>query len=162
MIFSSFFLLGCGYALIGQGSSVPSDIHSIAIPTFTNTSQEPGMETTFTQVVREEFIKNGRLTVVENKKADWIMKGEINEYYLKPVSFDSRDNVVAYWIEMTLSIELTDAKSKKIILQQKFHPHWDYRVTAAVSMSNIRRLEGIENAARDFGKTLTSLIVEGF
>lgn len=162
LIFSFSFLLGCGYKLLGHGSSVPPDVHSISIPTFSNTSQEPAIERTFTQVVREEFINDGRLAVVDNQKADWNLKGEIKEYYLKPVSFDSRDNVTAYWIEMTLFIELTDVKKKKTIFKQNFHPHWDYRVTSAVSLSNIKRMEGINNAARDFGKTLTSLIIEGF
>ncbi len=155
-------MAGCGYGLVGGGSSLPKNVHTISIPTFTNSSKEPGIERQFTQTLREEFIKDGRLKVADSVKADWRLTGEIKRYSLKPVSFDSQDNVTGYWIEMALIMELTDRKNRKTIFKQKFNPRWDYNVTSKVSISNIRRVEGIENAARDFGKTLISLIIEGF
>lgn len=155
-------IAGCGYNLVGKGSSVPKNVRTISIPTFTNVSQEPGIEVTFTQVVREEFIRDGRLKVVDSRKADWLLTGEIQGYALSPVSFDSSDNVTAYWIEMALTVKLKDRRNKKDIFEQSFNPHWDYAVTSAVSLSNVSRLQGIENAAKDFGKTLTSLAIEGF
>ena len=102
------------------------------------------------------------MKVASVKRADWIVRGEIRGYFLKPVSFDSRDNVTAYWIEMVLFVVIKDVKNDKIILKQDFTPHWDYQVTSAVSSSNVSRLEGIQNAATDFGKTLISLVIEGF
>lgn len=155
-------IVGCGYGLVGTGSALPKNVRTISIPTFTNTSKEPGIERKFTQVVREEFIKDGRLKVIDSRKTDWRLSGGIKDYYLKPVSFDANDNVTAYWIEMTLFVKLTDNRSKKNIFEQQFHPLWDYRVTSEVSLTNIRRQEGIENAAKDFAKTLISLIIEGF
>jgi len=153
---------GCGYGLVGRGASLPPGVRTIAVPTFTNTGQEPGIERTFTQSIREEFNKYGRLKVANSRKADWIIKGEIKEYHLNPVSFDSQDNVSAYRIEMRLHVKVTDTRKKKIILDREFHPNWDYKVTSGVALSNLRKLEGIENAARDFGQTLTSLLIEGF
>jgi len=153
---------GCGYHLVGHDSNLPPDVRSIAIPTFVNSSSEPGIETTFTQLVRDEFIRDGRLKVASAKRADWLLNGRIQEYSLKPVSFDSSDNVTAYWIEMTLVVELLDNRNQKKIFERTFHPHWDYQVTSGVTLSNIRRVEGINNAAMDFGRTLISLIIEGF
>lgn len=169
--FSSIFLLvlilcqsiaGCGYHLVGLGSSLPPHIQSIAIPLFSNKSAEPGIERELTGRMREGFITDGRLRVVEEGEADMILKGEINIYSLKPLSFDSQDNVTEYRVEMDISVKLKDVIENKVLIDQILKSKWDYEVNKELASTEERRIAAIKHASRDLAHRLISIVIEGF
>ncbi|MFV1951473.1 MAG: LPS assembly lipoprotein LptE [Nitrospinota bacterium] len=155
-------ITGCGYHLVGLGSSLPPHIKSIAIPLFSNKSTEPGIERELTGSVREWFITDGRLKVVEEGEADMILKGEINRYSLRPVSFDSQDNVTEYWVEMDISVKLKDVIENKVLIDQVLKSKWDYGVNKELVSTEARRIAAIKDASRDFAQRLISITIEGF
>src|SRR5215472_16898993 len=48
-------LAGCGYHTAGKGAALPPDLHTIAIPTFTNVTTAYRAEQILTQAVVHEF-----------------------------------------------------------------------------------------------------------
>ena len=67
---SCFLFSGCGYHLVGTGSSLPSHLKTISIPVFKNTSSQPEIHRELTSAVLEAFISDGRLKVAKKGNAD--------------------------------------------------------------------------------------------
>src|ERR1041384_1352189 len=77
---------GCGYALAGKGSFLPSYIQTIGIPEFTNRTTVFNLETQLTQKVRAEFIGRGKYRILpEGTGVDAILTGEILAADVVPV-----------------------------------------------------------------------------
>ncbi len=99
---------GCGYHLVGYGSSLPNHIKTIAIPTFKNSSIEPNIHRDVTDSIRRAFISDGRLKLIDARRADLIIKGTLIKYQLQPVSFSAQDTVDEYIIRLGVQIEAYD------------------------------------------------------
>lgn len=100
--------------------------------------------------------------MVEEGEADMILKGEINRYSLRPVSFDSQDNVTEYWVEMDISVKLKDVIENKVLIDQVLKSKWDYGVNKELVSTEARRIAAIKDASRDFAQRLISITIEGF
>ena len=59
----------CDYSLVGRGSSLPPNVANASIPVFENKTGEPDVDTIVTRVVKDEFINDGRLKIVESPSA---------------------------------------------------------------------------------------------
>tara|TARA_B100000315_G_scaffold83731_1_gene76754 strand:+ start:8715 stop:9248 length:534 start_codon:yes stop_codon:yes gene_type:complete len=155
--------VGCGgYRLVGTGSGVAGSANKIAIPVFKNNTSEPGIERNVTAKVREEFIQNGKLRVVRKKNADLIFTGNINHYELRPVSFDTNDNVTEYWVIMNIDVKVKDTSENKFLIDQTFKSKWTYEVSSALLSSERARIEAIDEASSDFAEKMIGIVVEGF
>lgn len=103
---------GCGYRL---GSILPSNIKSVAVPTFKNMTPEPGVEMAITNEVINQFQIDGTLIVVENDDADVRLEGEIIEYRREPLRFAGQDfrEVSEYRLRLITRLTLVDLKTHK-------------------------------------------------
>ena len=153
---------GCGYHLVGYGSSLPAHIKTIAIPTFKNSSIEPNIHRDATDSIRQAFISDGRLKLIDVKRADLIIKGTLINYQLQPVSFSAQDTVDEYIIRLGVQIEAYDRIKKRILVKQEFNTQWDYRVTSSVIGSESAKNTALIEAYNDLADRLVSIIIEQF
>jgi len=153
---------GCGYHLVGYGSSLPAHIKTIAIPTFKNSSTEPNIHRDATESIRRAFISDSRLKVIDARRADLIIKGTLINYQLQPVSFSAQDTVDEYIIRLGVQIEAYDRIKKKILFKQEFNTQWDYRVTSSVIDSELAKNTALIEAYNDLADRLVSIIIEQF
>jgi hypothetical protein len=112
--------------------------------------------------VRESFIRDGRLKVVNKQNADLIFTGQIDDYEIRPVSFDSNNNATEYWVIMNIDVKLQDTVTNKNLIDQKFRSKWDYKVASEVLSSERARINAIDEASRDFAERMVSIVIEGF
>ncbi len=155
--------VGCGgYRLVGTGSRTAGSASKIAIPVFKNNTPEPGIERNVTAKVREAFIQDGRLQVVRVKKADLIFRGNVNHYALRPISFDTNDNVTEYSVIMNIDVKVKDTSKKKFLVNQTFRSKWTYKVSSELLSSEMARIEAIDEASNDFAEKMISIVVDGF
>lgn len=152
----------CGYHLVGTRPGLAARAGNIAIPVFVNNSSEPGIERNVTAKVRESFIRDGRLKVVNKQSADLIFTGQIDHYEIRPVSFDNNNSATEYWVIMNIDVKLQDTDTKKNLIDQKFRSKWDYKVTSEVLSSERARINAIDEASRDFAERMVSIVIEGF
>jgi outer membrane lipopolysaccharide assembly protein LptE/RlpB len=82
-------LFGCGYKMVGKETHLPPGIASLAIPTFSNKTLEPGIEIAFTQAFLGKFIFDRRVKIVERASADAVMEGVVKEFNIFSVSYDA-------------------------------------------------------------------------
>jgi outer membrane lipopolysaccharide assembly protein LptE/RlpB len=153
---------GCGYHLVGYGSSLPAHIKTIAIPTFKNSSTEPNIHRDATESIRRAFISDSRLKLIDARRADLIIKGTLINYQLQPVSFSAQDTVDEYIIRLGVQIEAYDRIKKKILFKQEFNTQWDYRVTSSVIDSELAKNTALIEAYNDLADRLVSIIIEQF
>lgn len=162
VILASAFLLvgGCAYSLRGN---LPGHIRTVAIPVFTNKTQEPGVENLLTRAVVDAFVTSGRLKVVRPEDADSILEGEIVGYQLNSLSFDPRVNVREYRLTVTLNLQFKDVKKNVVLWRQEgVQEKADFRVQGQVSATISSEESALRTAAVDIGRAIVNLTVERF
>src|SRR2546427_11782628 len=103
---------GCGYSIRGN---LPAHIKTVAVPVFVNKTTEPGLEDIITRAVVDAFTTNSGLKVVDPKRADSILEGEIVGYQLQPLAFPPGANVQQYRVVVTLNLLFRDLRKNDIL-----------------------------------------------
>ncbi len=152
----------CGYSLVGRGSSLPPNIRSVQIPQFKNMTREPDLETIITRIVREEFIRDGRLKVIDTDAADSRLEGVILSYNFRPLTYDANNNVTDYSIEMVFMISHTENVTDRKLLKQRVETKWQYKVDPSITVAEAQRLAAIEFAGSRASESILSLVLEAF
>jgi predicted nucleic-acid-binding protein len=159
---SCFLFSGCGYHLVGTGSSLPPHLKTIHISVFKNTSSQPEIHRELTSAVLETFINDGRLKVVKKDTADLIMEATLNYYKLRNVTFGSQDLVSGIIIELGVQLKITDQIKNKTFMEKQLQTQWDFKSTNDVAATERARLEALDLAFQDLGRRLVSLLVDQF
>lgn len=152
----------CGYHLTGTGNTLPAHLKTVAIPVFDNTSSEPDIHRNMTNVIRQSFINDGRLKVVKRSDADLVMRGVLNSYSLQAVSFDTSDVALEYYVALGVDIDVKDMVKRKQFLKQNFTTKWDFRTDADVINNEASRQEALNDAYKELGNRLVSIVIDQF
>ncbi len=163
ILFLIFGLNSCGYQLAGTGTAkLPAYIKTITIPVFENRSQEPTIQRNLTTEIRKAFITDGRLKVVNHRKANLLMKGVLTKYYIRAVAFDTRDVATEYWVYLTVDIKVLDQVKNRPHLNQTLNVRWDYRPGNDVINAEAARQAAFDEAYRVLSIRLVSLVNDKF
>ena len=156
------FLSGCGYT---QQAHLPNDIKTIAIPTFKNEippkeqfAYHPGLEVELTNAIRNRFIFDGNLKVMEEDKADAVLEGAIISYEQEGLRFDRLESVQEYRLFLVVRFKLIDRRTKKVLIQE---PNFSGRSEFFVSRSPVSSRRASANSATfDLARSLVDRIIE--
>lgn len=165
-------MASCGYRFVSSGGIVPEGAKTIAIPVFLNGTNEPYVDTDMTRAVVEEFLTDGRLSVVNLEDADLVLRGKILKFELVPTSYaaptgnlaDTR--VSTYNVSITLSLSVEDARNQKVLLQEKglgmtFISSFPVML-GDVSSTKTAKEAAIRSACRDVALTVRSRVLDAF
>jgi outer membrane lipopolysaccharide assembly protein LptE/RlpB len=156
-------LWGCGYRLEGRETPLPPGIQTIAIPTMANQTLEPGIENAFTEAMIREFNLDGRLKVVSEKRADSILEGSIEDFFISSISYDVSGFASEYRAIVTVGATLRRPDTGEILWSvPSLRDTQDYKVTSNVLSNEARKQEAIEEIARQLAGTVHDLIMERF
>ena len=161
LLFGLALLSACGYNLVGRGTFLPKEIKTISIPIFQNTTPEPNLENDVSNQIRQKFITDGRLKVVEDS-GQLLLTGKIISYNLQPVAYDANNNVSEYLILMDFHVVLTNRAKNEQMLDQTFNTKWHYKVSTEITDSESQRRDAIREASIDAAERMVSLVIEGF
>ncbi len=151
---------GCGYSFRGN---LPDHIRTVAVPIFTNKTQEPAVENAITAAVIDAFSNSGKLKVVSAGQADSVLEGEIVGYQLQSIAFDRQLNVREYRLLVTLNIQFRDVRRGGMLWRQEgLQETSDFRVPGQVSETISREEGAVREAARDIGRKIVNLAVDRF
>lgn len=104
--------------MVGKETHVPPGLSSIAIPTFKNSTFEPGIEIPFTQAFLNEFIQDRRVKVVNRAEADSILEGVVKYFTTSSVAYDKSGFVLQYAINVVVDLTLKD-RTGKVLWEEK-------------------------------------------
>jgi Lipopolysaccharide-assembly len=160
---------GCGYTLAGRGSFLPSSIHTIGVPTFTNHSAVFNLETTLTEKVRGEFIGRGKYQILpQDSGVDAVLVGDISGVSVAPVSFNTQQLASRYTITISASIQLKDLHENKVLWENpSLIFRQDYDNTSGVNALDSAAFFGqeanaLDRVSTDFARSIVSAILEAF
>jgi len=162
LVLLALLLNGCGYHLIGTGSTLPEHLKTLSIPVFTNSSSQPEIHRELTSAIINSFITDGRVKVVREGKSDMVMQGNLIHYELKTVSFSSNDFADNYIVVLGVDVEVTDKVKNEPYLKQNLRTEWNYTATTDIVDTESARLAALEEAYRVLGNRLVSLLVNQF
>jgi hypothetical protein len=161
--------VGCGYSLAGRGSFLPSYIHTIGVPTFTNRTPVFNLESMLTQKVRAEFIGRGKYQILpDNTGVDALLTGEVTAVTIQPANFNAQQLASRYTITMTARIELRDMRENKVLWENPgvlFRQ--DYDATAGRTNTDPAAFfqqdtTALDRMSSEFARTIVSAILEAF
>jgi len=163
--FSIFVLLvemGCGYRFAGEGFGPSPEIQSIAIPTFTNRTYEAGIETTVTNSLLAELIKDRRLRVVGEDGADAIMEGTVTSFSTESVAYDPAGLVLEYRTWVSLDVMVRRHKRGEVLWSRRELTESEvYRVSSSVLFTEAEKERAIRKIAEKLARRIRRLLFDG-
>ena len=106
-------IIGAGCAGYTPQVSLPSYIQKIAVPVYLNKTQTYNIEQYVTQKTIDQFIANGKLTIIDEQNADGILKVNIDKYQLTAITFDINQVPQQYRLRIYISIYFFDNKNQR-------------------------------------------------
>ncbi len=158
----AFLFVGCGYHTAGKSSLIPTDVKTIAVPSFINQTQTYRIESILTQAVIREFNTRTRFRIVSDPDgADAVLRGTVVSTQLAPVTYDSNTGrASSALVTVSMKVALT-AKDGKVLYE---NANYTYREQYQVSreLSSFFEEEGpaVDRLSRDFARTLVSNVLE--
>ncbi len=157
-------LTGCSYHTVGAAAHVPPNIHTLAVPTFTNGTQAAHTEFLFTQSVIREL--NTRTRYVVSPKAgdaDATLTGTIVTQTSSPLTYDSSSGQTSsYLITITAKVVLR-ARDGHVLYENDAIPFREqYQSTQDLTLFIQEDSPAVQRLARDFAQTLVADMLESF
>jgi hypothetical protein len=113
---------GCGpYSFNPAGRQAYSNI---AVPLFENRSSEYGIREALTEGVIDGFIQDGTLPVVNERRADVVLRGTVVNYVRRPYTYDAQEQVQEYRVYITISARLEDPVKRKVLWEEPQLSQW--------------------------------------
>lgn len=139
---------GCGYQMVGKETHVPPGLNSVAVPTFSNQTLEPGIEVPFTQGFLREFINDRRVRVVNRREADSILEGVIKDFQIYSVSYDRSGIALEYQTTVVIDLTLKRQSGEILWKEQNFSETRWYRTSTSVLTSESNKAAAIQQIGR--------------
>ena len=118
------------------GRTLPTWIKNIYVPMFKNQSGNYGLQIKLTQAVNNEFLRDGRLRVVKNERADVRVEGTIVSFQAKPEASTTDNIPLTTSYTMKCLVKLFDP-----VASDRSVPVSSYTVTAStLFISDTRRM----------------------
>jgi outer membrane lipopolysaccharide assembly protein LptE/RlpB len=165
VVLLSMALAGCGYHVAGKANRLPQSVHTIAIPSFVNQTQQYKLEQLLTQAVVREFITRTRYKIVNqvDPDADATLRGYLTMVQISPVTFDSqtgRASTVLVTIGMRVS--LVDRQGRAIFDNQNYVFRDQYQVSRELSSFFQEESPAMQRLSTQFARTLVSNVLEAY
>ena len=147
-------LWGCGYKMVGKETHLPPGVSSIAIPTFTSKTLEPGVEVPFTQAFLKEFIRDRRVKVVDRAEADSILEGIIKSFSIYSVSYDRSGYALEYRVNIVIDLTLKKRNGDIIWREKDFLETLTYHASSDVLISEANKVDAIQRIGRGMAERI--------
>lgn len=141
-------LTGCGYQLVGKETHVPPGLTSVAIPTFTNQTFEPGIEVPFTKGFLMEFIQDRRVKVLDRAEADSILEGVIKTLQIYSVAYDRSGLATEYQTTVVIDLTLRKRTGEILWIEKDISESRWYKAYSGVLSSEFSKDAAIQQIGR--------------
>jgi hypothetical protein len=147
--------LVCAGCYSFTGASVPSHLHTIAIPMVDDQSNfgEAGLREQFTQLLVQKFISDNSLQIADRGVADCILEGAIVSITDAPLVIQAGEQVSRRRVTMSVKFVFQDVKTKRKVWERSFSNTGDYDSGGGLS----KRQDGLTEA---LGKLADDVLLE--
>jgi outer membrane lipopolysaccharide assembly protein LptE/RlpB len=155
---------GCGYSLVGHGSTLPATVRVIRFRTLANETSRVGVEQRVSREVARELATRGRFEVSANAgHADAELAGAVTQFDLYPVAFDEQGRAKEYQVAVTARVTLKELPDEKTLWENPAYTFREsYTLPGSAASYADRENEAIDRVAERFAASLVSSLLEGF
>lgn len=155
---------GCGYSLVGRGSTLPATVRVIRFQTFANATTRVGVEQRVSSEVARELATRGRFEVrADAREADAELSGAVTQFDLYAVAFDEQGRAKEYQVAITARVALKTLPDEKVLWENLAYTFREnYTLPASAASYVDRENEAIDRVAERFAASLVSSVLEGF
>jgi outer membrane lipopolysaccharide assembly protein LptE/RlpB len=155
---------GCGYALVGRGSTLPPEVKSVYLKPLENLTPRAQVEQILTRALATELVTRRTFDVASSLEgADAELSGAVTSFVLTPVSFDAEGRATQYEISIVVNVQLKQIVPEKVLYK---NDGYLFRASYEIQSSELgyqdRETPAIERTAEDFAETLVTDLLEGF
>ena len=156
---------GCGYALVGHASNVPTDVHEVYVQPLENRTPRAQADQFLTRSIADELVTRQRFAVLSSPEgADAVISGAVTAFAVTPVAFDAEGRATEYEIVITAAMEFRRAGEDGEVLWQ--NDRYVFRQSYPISVSEVEYIDlgdqALQEAADRFAETMVSDLLEGF
>jgi len=164
-------MCGCGYHTAGHFSTMPKNVHVIAVPVMENKTSTYRVEQKLTAATIHEFLVKTHYRVVPDANGgDAVLTGKVLSMEVVPLLFQttstattSTAQATAMLVTMRCEVTLTDRTTEKVLYH---NPEFLFRNEYELS-TDVRNFfqEGdpaLDRMARDFAARLVAAVTENF
>ncbi len=153
------------YKQAGKGEALPSHIKTLAIPPFQNPSLRYKVEQRFTAAMIDEVLRRQRAlqVVAKAEGADAVMLGTIKQFAYRGVLLDDFGRARVFEITVVAGITVKDQTKNKVLYDnQNYIFKTEYEITGDPNTFFNEEGPAVERLARDFAKSVLTMVMEGF
>jgi outer membrane lipopolysaccharide assembly protein LptE/RlpB len=158
-------LSGCGYHTAGKVSTLPTQIHLLAVPAFTNETHAYRVEQVLaTSVVRELTTRtNYRIVDHKDPEADATLNAAVTQTSTAPLTYDSTTGrATSSLVTVTLNVSLVDKKGSVLFSNPNYTFREEYEISQQAASFFNEESPALERLSQDVARSLVSNILEGF
>jgi len=161
---------GCGYALAGRGSFLPTDIRTVGIPKLDNRSTMFQVEEVITEKIRAEFIGRGKYAVTPDALgADAVLTGEITSVTVQPVGFNEQQLGSRYLFTLAMRVQFAHARTNEVLWSNDaliFREEYELATRSSTGPDLAVFLDqersSVDRIASDLARSVVTAILEAF
>lgn len=131
VIVSGIFLAGGGCGSYRLGTTLPSHLRTVYVPTLENKTYQTGIDVDLTNAVITRFRQDGNLRPVAEAEADTVLLGEITGWERRVLGYTGEDENVVEEYRLYIVVVITFKKRTSgeiLISRQKIRGYTDFFV----------------------------------
>lgn len=153
----------CGYrlGLPSGNSSVP--FQTIAVPLFSNESQEPRVENILTEAFRDRLLSVSGVRLCSFGEADALLKGTVRSVEISPVAVNKDFLAMEYRIHLDLSVSLERQRDGKILWRlEKVEDETRFHASSDALLFKDNREEALTRLSQSLSQRIVDQILLDF
>lgn len=155
----------CGYKVGGQADLLPSTIHTIAIPAFSNNTTRYKLTEYLPSAIGREFNTRTRYRVIADpREADALLEGRVNNYYSSVSVFDQgtgRAAGVQLYVYLTLTLR-ERATGKVLYVRDNYEVRQRYEVSVDQRAYFDESEVALRRMSQEVARQVVSSVLEAF
>jgi len=164
-------LAGCGYHTAGHFSTMPKNVHVIAVPAMENKTSTYRVEQKLTAAtIHELLVKTNYRVVSDANGGDAVLTGKVLRMEVVPLLFQTNSTTTsstaqatAMLVTMTCEVTLTDRATEKVLYHnENFLFRNEYQLSTDVRNFFQEGDPALDRMAQDFAARLVAAVTENF
>lgn len=151
-------LTGCSY--YSTSGSLPAHLKTVAVPLFENDSLEYGISELVTDALIEELVRDNVLKVVDEERADSLLRGRIVRAHDEPFTYTAEEEAREYRFRILSEVSYYDVKRSRMIWEETLEGWGTY--DASAEGDSEARDRGKEDASQMLAKEILDRTTSGW
>lgn len=147
-------MFGCGYAF-GPRST------AISISPFSNETYKPGLEILARDLILQRLVERNT-SVVDERRAELILKATVVRYSIDPVAFDFRDISRQYRVTISINFSVREKAGGRASWEEILSASSYYYTGPDVASTEIAENNASNQALQELAKTVAVRLTEVF